>query len=90
MKKRDYNLVKDGKYNRLAIMQLAWAYMRQNKHLSFYTFRSALRNAWVDARLKMDEFKAQLNPTNHFVKKDLRQILTDLNPSLRYYDSSWR
>lgn len=31
MKNRDYNLIKDGKYNMKSIMQRAWAYMKLNK-----------------------------------------------------------
>lgn len=93
MKARDYKLVKDGKYNMKAIMQRAWVYMKQNKAFKWYSFAKALKDAWVDASLKMDDYKAQVNPqyldypqpANNF-----RQALMDLDPTLRCYDSSWR
>lgn len=49
MKARDYRLVVDGKYNRRAIMQRAWAYMKKNKAFKWYSFAKALKDAWVDA-----------------------------------------
>ena len=58
--KRDYRLIVDGKYNLRAIIQKAWAY----KHNPFCTqyrndFNGALKAAWVDARLKMNEYKSE-------------------------------
>jgi len=47
MKARDYRLVVDGKYNRRAIMQRAWAYMKKNKAFKWYSFAKALKDAWV-------------------------------------------
>lgn len=61
MKKRDYRLTVDGKYNMKAIMQRAWVYMRQNKSLKWYTFKKALSNSWSDARIAMKEYKADLS-----------------------------
>lgn len=93
MKARDYRLVVDGKYNRCAIMQRAWAYMKQNKAFKWYSFAEALKDAWVDASLKMDEYKAQIIPVYTDYPKpanNFRQMLIDLDPTLRYYDSSWR
>lgn len=93
MKARDYRLVVDGKYNMKAIMQRAWAYMKQNKDLTWYSFATALKDAWVDASLKMDEYKAQISPVYTDYPKpanDFRQALIDLDPTLRCYDSSWR
>ena len=58
MRNRDYELVKDGKYNMKAIMQRAWVYVRQYG----YSLKSALRTSWVDARLKMDEYVESLKP----------------------------
>ena len=58
MKNRNYELVKNGKYNMKAIMQRAWVYVRNYG----YSLKSALRTSWVDARLKMDEYVASLNP----------------------------
>lgn len=58
--KRDYELIKYGKYNRHAIMQRAWAYMKQNKAFKWYSFAKALKDAWTDAHLKMDEYQSSL------------------------------
>lgn len=93
MKNRDYNLIKDGKYNMKAIMQRAWAYKKLNKDFKWYSFAKALKDAWVDASLKMDEYKAQVDPQYVDYPKpanNLRQALIDLNPTLKCYDSSWR
>ena len=93
MKARDYRLVVDGKYNRRAIMQRAWAYMKKNKAFKWYSFAKALKDAWVDASLKMDDYKAQTSPVYSDYPKhanNFRQALIDLNPSLKCYDSSWR
>jgi len=49
MKRRDYKLVRDGKYNRTAIMQQAWAYVR----MCNYSYENALQEAWNHARQKM-------------------------------------
>ena len=54
MRKRDYQLVVDGKFNLKAIMQRAWVYVRNYG----YSLKSALKTSWVDAHIKMDEFKA--------------------------------
>lgn len=61
--KRDYNLVIDGKYNRSAIMQRAYAYMKCYSSCKWYTFKNALKEAWCDAQLKMDEFRSSLVAT---------------------------
>ena len=93
MKARDYKLVVDGKYNRRAIMQRAWAYMKQNTSFKWYSFAKALKDAWVDASLKMDEYKAQISPVYIDYPKpanNFRQALIDLNPELRCYYSSSR
>lgn len=60
MKSRDYSLVADGKYNHRAIMQLAFAYSEGNKSIRWYSFGHALRDAWADAKMKMDEYTASL------------------------------
>ena len=60
MKSRDYNLVIDGRYNHRAIMQLAFAYSRRNKSLRRFSFAHALREAWADAKMKMDEYTSSL------------------------------
>ena len=59
-KSRDYNLVTEGRYNHRAIMQLAYAYSRRNRSLRWYSFGHALRDAWADAKMKMDEYTASL------------------------------
>lgn len=86
---RDYDLIKNGRYNHRAIIQRAYAYVRNYK----YPLSSGLKIAWCDAHLKMDEFKAQVSPMYQGYQKpdnDFRQALVDLNPELRYLDSSWR
>jgi hypothetical protein len=55
MKKRDYKLVINGKYNMKAIMQRAWVYVRNYG----YSLKSSLKMSWVDARLNMDEYKSE-------------------------------
>ena len=60
MKSRDYNLVVDGKYNHRSIMQLAFAYSRRNNSIMRYSSGDALREAWADAKVKMDEYNASL------------------------------
>lgn len=90
---RDYRLVVDGNYNRRAIMQRAWGYMRQNRNFKWYSLGRALQEAWADANLKMDEYKAQISPAYTEYPKpanNLRQALIGLNPELRCHDSSWR
>ena len=57
MKKRDYELVKNGKYNRRAIMQRAYVYMRNYN----YSLSSALKTAWCDAHFR--QAMIDLNPT---------------------------
>lgn len=56
--KRDYNLIIGGKYNLKAIMQRAWAYVRMYSNV--YTFKSALKQSWCDARLKLEEYYGEL------------------------------
>lgn len=88
--RRDYELVKNGKYNMTAIMQKAWAY-KNNPFSTQYrnNFKASLKAAWIDARLAMDEYKAQLNAKNcSFVKRDLKSFL--YRPGYENYDSSWR
>lgn len=71
MKKRDYELVKDGKFNVRAIMQRAWVYVR----LYGKSLKSALRSAWVDAHLKMDDLKTE-------IRMNPNRKLTDLCESI--------
>ena len=93
MKARDYRLVVGGTYNRRAIMQRAWVYMRRNRSLKWYSLEHALKESWADARLKMDEYKTLANPVHTDYPKpanNLRQALIGLNSELGCYDSSWR
>ena len=63
---RDYRLIVDGKFNRRAIMQRAYAYIINYPKL--YTFKQALRMAWSDAQFKKEEeerfkgYKPSFNP----------------------------
>lgn len=92
--KREKELVKNGKYNLRAIMQRAWAYKHDTLCTVYHNdFKGSLKAAWVDARLAMDEYRAQINPAHIDYPKpanDFRKAMIGLNPSLRYYDSSWR
>ena len=85
MKTRDYELVRNGKYNMKAIMQRAWAYV----HKYGYSLKSALRTSWVDARLKMDEYVESLKPKAIEPKQEnvLKAFFADKYVN---YDSSWR
>lgn len=69
--KRDYNLVVDGKYNRRAIMQRAYVYVRNYK----YSLSSAMKMAWCDAHLKMDDYLYQNAPIyTDYPKAQIRSI----------------
>lgn len=62
---RRENLVKDGKYNRAEIMKRAWAYVKNPFNTEYRNdFKAALRAAWVDAKLVMDEAVAEESRTN--------------------------
>lgn len=56
MRKRDYRLTVDGKFNMKAIMQRAWAYVRNYK----YSLKSALSFSWSDARIAMEDYKREI------------------------------
>lgn len=91
--KRDYELVKNGRYNMRAIMQKAWAY-KNNPFCTQYRndFKGALKAAWIDARLAMDGYKLSLVKAEP-IKKDgnvLRDLFLGNHPEYRSYDSSWR
>lgn len=91
--KRDKELVKNGKYNLRAIMQRAWAY-KNDMFCTMYRndFKGALKAAWADARLAMDEYKAQLKTVEPVKKQGnvLRDLFLGNHPENRFYDSSWR
>lgn len=91
--KRDYELVKNGRYNMRAIMQRAWAYVHNFACVQYRNdFKGALKAAWVDARLVMDEYKASLVKAEPIEKYGnmLHDFFLGSHPENRYYDSSWR
>lgn len=95
MKARDYRLVIDGKFNKVAIMQRAWSIVRCDKRVGIKTtFASALRQAWNDARVKMDlyliEKKREEAPVEVKQANVLRDFFITMHPEYKYYDSSWR
>lgn len=54
--KRDYSLVKDGKYNMVAIMQQAWRYAKYHG----WSLKFALSETWYKANEAMQEHKWEL------------------------------
>lgn len=53
---RRENLVKNGKYNLSEIMRRAWAYVKSPFCTQYRNnFKGALKAAWVDAKMVMDE-----------------------------------
>lgn len=95
MKERDYRLVIDGKFNRKAIMQRAWCIVKNDKRVGLRTsFATALRQAWNDARVKMDlyliEKKQEEAPVEVKQANVLRDFFITMHPEYKYYDSSWR
>ena len=93
--KRDRRLVSDGKYNMKAIMQRAWSYKNDLLCTQYRNdFKGALKAAWADARLAMDDHKASLVKAEPEALKKQGNVLRDLflgnHPDNRYYDSSWR
>ena len=59
MKKRDYKLMVEGKFNRRAIMQLAWVYMNRNRNIVWYSLKDALKDAWSDAKEYQHKIEAE-------------------------------
>lgn len=52
------NLFKGGKFNRAEIMKRAWAYYKNPFSTEYRNnFKAALRAAWIDAKMVMDEMK---------------------------------
>lgn len=89
--RRKLELVVNGKYNVKAILKKAWMY-KNNPFCTQYRndFKGALGEAWADARLAMDEFKAlqKENRPSAFVRRDLKSLL--YRPGYENFDSSWR
>ena len=79
-RKRDYRLVVDGKYNRKAIMQRAWAFMKVYKG---YTLKSALRQAWIDAILAMEDYNYSQNIKPRLPKSELTMKSLYANPTTK-------
>ena len=93
MKERDYRLVIDGKFNRKAIMRRAWSIVRCDKRVGIKTtFASALRQAWNDARVKMDLYLIEKKQDEERVEPKQVNIVREFlyRPEYRYYDSTWR
>ena len=89
-------LIKNGKYDMKAIMKRAWCY-KNNPFNTMYrnNFKGALKEAWVDAKLEMDAYKASLNAKPVKQGYDygfnvLQSTFLGNHPDNRYYDSSWR
>lgn len=89
--RRKLELVVNGKYNVKAIMKKAWMY-KNNPFCTQYRndFKGALREAWADACLAMDEFKAlqKENRPSALVRRDLKSLL--YRPGYENFDRSWR
>lgn len=89
--RRKLELVVNGKYNVKAIMKKAWMY-KNNPFCTQYRndFKGALREAWADARLAMDEFKSlqKENRPSALVRRDLKSLL--YRPGYENFDRSWR
>lgn len=90
------NLINNGKYDMKAIMKRAWCY-KNNPFNTMYrnNFKGALKEAWVDAKLEMDAYKASLNakpvkPGYDYGFNVLQSTFLGNHPDNRYYDSSWR
>lgn len=93
MKKRDYSLVLDGRYNMKAIMQRAWAEMKWNSHLKWFSFSVALKNAWTAAHLAMEEYLDSMEPKDSVQPKQgnvLKAFFIGGHPEYTNYDSSWK
>lgn len=86
---RKLELVVNGKYNVKTILKKAWMY-KNNPFCTQYRndFKGALREAWADARLAMDEYKAQINPVKNTFVRDMKAFL--YRPGYENFDSSWR
>lgn len=89
-------LIENGKYNISAIMKRAWCYKKNPFNTTYRnSFKGALRAAWIDARLEMDEYKASLIRDSKMTGYNygynvLRNTFLGNHPENRYYDSSWR
>ena len=91
-----YYLIKDGKYDKKAIIHRAWCYKKSPTNTTFHnSFERALEQAWVDARLEMDVYKARLKPRPLRSGYDygyniLKATFLGNHPDNICYDSSWR
>lgn len=73
MRTRDYQLVREGKFNMKAIMQRAWCYVKNYR----YSLKSALKKSWVDARIAMEDAIREEKPIT-FNRIALRDLLDAL------------
>ena len=96
MNTKKFYLIKDGKFDMAAIMKRAWCYKNNPFNTAYRNdFKGALRNAWVDAKLEMEDYKASLNakPARqgyNYGFNVLRSTFLGNHPDNRYADSSWR
>ena len=63
---------------RKAIMQRAWAFMKVYKG---YTLKSALRQAWIDAILAMEDYNYSQNIKPRLPKSELTMKSLYANPT---------
>lgn len=80
MKRKIEPLIVNRKYNMKEIMRRAWAYYN-NPFCTQYrnNFKGALKAAWVDAKLAMDEELSDYQPV--FAKRSMSEL---------YYSTSMR
>lgn len=71
------SLIINGKYNRRAIITRAWMYVNNPFNTQYRNnFNGALKAAWTDAKLEMDEYNIEKLNRPFLPKKGLRA--TDL------------
>lgn len=96
MNTKKFYLIKDGKFDLAAIMKRAWAYKNSPFTTAYRNnFRYALKTAWTDARIEMEDYTASLNakPARqgyNYGFNVLRSAFLGNHPENYYRDSSWR
>ena len=83
-----YQLVKDGEYNEADIIRKAFFYVRRPDMMGNLYW--ALKEAWTDAELEMQAYKARLHPVEWKPRNNLREFFLTAHPEYRYSDSGWR
>lgn len=87
--KRDWDLIKDGRYNMRAIMQRAYAYDFQER----CGMKVALFLSWRDAKMEMRSTHPERfeNPEPKPYRGNvLKALFLGNHPENRYRDSAWR